>query len=65
VEKVKVLDAKEQLESLSRAKRFQRLEVKKEISLVRKWVDTFWKQSAKQHWIFVGDRNTKFFRLRA
>ena len=41
VEKVKVLDAKEQLQSLSRAERFQRLEVKKEISLVRKWVDIF------------------------
>ena len=35
IEKVKVLDAKEQLQSLSQAERFQRLKVKKEISLVR------------------------------
>jgi len=41
VDKVKVLDAKEQLQSLSQAERSERLEVKKELSLVRKWVDTF------------------------
>ena len=32
-----------------------------EFSLVRKWLDTFWRQPAKQHWILEGDRNTKFF----
>jgi len=31
------------------------LEVKKELSLVCKWVDTFWRQSDKQYWIFDGD----------
>ena len=60
VEKAEVLDAKELLLSLSRVERFQRLKVKKEISLVRKGVDTFWPQRAKQHWILDGDRNTKF-----
>ena len=33
----------------------------KELSLVRKWLDTFWRQWAKQQWILEGDRNTKFF----
>jgi len=60
IDKIKVFDAKEQLQSLYWAERFERLEVKKEISLVRKWLDTFWRQRAKQQWILEGDRNTKF-----
>jgi len=61
VEKFKVLDVKQQLQSPSRAERFERLDVKKEISLVWKWVDNFWRQRAKQHWNFGADQNTKFF----
>ena len=36
-----MLDTKEQLESLSSAERLERLEVKKELYLVRKRLDTF------------------------
>ena len=61
IERIKVFDAKEQMQALTRAEKFERLEVKKELSLVRKWRDTFWRQQAKQHWILEGDRNTKFF----
>ena len=41
VEKIMEFDANNQLQSLSRAKKFERLEVKKELSLARKWLDTF------------------------
>ena len=61
VEKVKLLDEKEQQRSLSWADRFERLGVKKELSMVRKSIDIFWRQRAKQQWIEDGDRNTKFF----
>jgi len=65
IEKIKVFNAKEQLQSLSRVEKFERLEVKRELSLVRKWLDTFWRQRAKEHWILKGDRNTKFFHILA
>jgi len=61
VDKVKLLDKKEQQQSLSWADRFERLGVKKELSTVRKSIDIFWRQRAKQQWIEDGDRNTKFF----
>ena len=41
IERIKVFDDKEQLQSLTRAEKFERLEVKKELSLVRKSWDTF------------------------
>ena len=49
IERIKVFDEKEQLHSLTRAEKFERLEVKKELSLVRKSWDTFWRQRANQH----------------
>jgi len=61
VDKVKLLDEKEQQQSLSWADRFERLRVKKELSMVRKSIDIFWRQRAKQQWIQDSDRNTKFF----
>ena len=61
VDKVKLLDEKEQQQSLSWADRFERLRVKKELSMVRKSIDIFWRQRAKQQWIEDGDRNTRFF----
>ena len=41
INKIKVFDAKDQLQSLSRNERFERLEVKKDLSLVCKRLDTF------------------------
>ena len=35
--------------------------MKNELSIERSWMDIFWRQRAKQHWIKFGDRNTKFF----
>jgi len=61
INKIKVFVVKGKLHSLSRAERLARLEVKKELSLVHKWLDTFWRQQAKQQWILEGDRHTKFF----
>ena len=61
VDKVKVWDAKKQLQSLSHGERIERLEVKKDLSLVRNWIDIFWRQTTQQHWIHKGDRNTNFF----
>jgi len=61
VDKVKLLDEKEQQQSLSWADRYKRLRVKKELSMVRKSIDIFWRQRAKQQWSEDGDRNTKFF----
>ena len=49
IERIKVFDAKEQMQALTRPEKFERLEVKKELSLVRKWRDTIWRQRAKQH----------------
>ena len=43
VDKVKVLDAKEKLQSLSHAERIKRLEVTKELSFVRNWIDIFFR----------------------
>ena len=48
VDKVKLLDAKEQQLSLTHDDKVERLELKKEIPLVRNWMDIFWRQSAKQ-----------------
>ena len=53
VEKLKFLDEKEQQLSLTRDDGVERLELKKEIALVRNWIDIFWMQR--------GNRNTKFF----
>jgi len=61
IERIKVFDAKEQIQALMRAEKFERLEIKKELLLVRTCCDTFWRKRAKQHWILEGDRNTKFF----
>ena len=43
VEKVKSLDEKEQQRSLSWEDRVERLEVKKELSLVRSSLDIYWR----------------------
>ena len=42
-DKVKLLDAKELL-SLTRDDRVERLNLRKEIALVHKWIDIFWRQ---------------------
>ena len=47
--------------TLSWEDRVERLEVKKELSLVRGSLDIYWCQRAKQHWLVDGGRNTKFF----
>ena len=52
-EKLKLLDEKDW---------FERLGVKKELSMVRRSIDIYWRQRAKQQWIEDGDWNTKFFR---
>ena len=41
--------------------RFERLGVKKELTMVWRSIDIYWRQRAKQQWIENGDRNTKFF----
>ena len=61
VEKVKSFDDKEGQLSLLWEDRIERLEVKKELSLLRSSLDVYWRQRAKQHWLVDGDRNTKFF----
>ena len=35
--------------------------MKKGLSVIRSQIDIFWRQTAKQHWMKDGDRNTKFF----
>ena len=61
MEKVKSLAEKVQQQTLSWDDRVERLEVKKELSLVRGSLDIYWRQRAKQHLLVDGDRNTKFF----
>ena len=41
--------------------RIERLELNKELSLVRSSMDIYWRQRAKQHWLVDGGRHTKFF----
>jgi len=41
--------------------RIEKLEVKKEFSLVHSSIDIYWCQRAKQHWIIDGDHKTNFF----
>jgi len=61
LEKVKVLDDKEQQLTLTHDDRRERFKLKKELSMVRNWKDIFWRQRAKLQWMQQGDRNTKFF----
>jgi len=61
LEKVKVLDAKEQQLTLTHNDRIERFKLKKELAMMRNWKDIFWRQRAKQQWMQQGDRNTKFF----
>jgi len=42
LEKVKLLDAKEQQLSLTHDERVQRFELKKELALARDWSNIFW-----------------------
>jgi len=60
LEKLKLLDAKEQL-SLTHFDRVQRFELKKELTLLCNRADIFWRQRGKQHWMQQGDQNTKIF----
>jgi len=61
VEKVKLLDLKEEQLSLTRGDEVERLELKKEITLVCNWIDIFSRQRAKQQWTPQGNQNTKSF----
>jgi len=60
VDNIKSFDEKEQQLTLSLGDKFERLQVKRELSNVRSQIDIFWRQRAKQHWMEDGDRNTKF-----
>jgi len=51
LEKVKLLDAKEQQLTLTHDDRIERFKLKKELAMVRNWKDIFWRQRAKQQWM--------------
>ena len=54
------LDEKEQQQTLSWEDRVERLEVKKQLSLVHGSLDIYWHQRAKQHWLVDGDATPSF-----
>jgi len=61
VDKIKFFDEKEQQLSLSLGDKIERLQVKKELFVVRNKIGIFGLQRVEQHWMEGGDRSTKFF----
>ncbi|CAN0922514.1 Transposon TX1 uncharacterized 149 kDa protein [Linum grandiflorum] len=55
------LDKKEERGELSEDDRRQRINIKCYLDKLWRWEEISWKQKAKENWLKVGDRNTKFF----
>ncbi|WOL05868.1 psbQ-like protein 3, chloroplastic [Canna indica] len=61
--KVAVLDKKADLGTLTDREADELRGSKKQLDSLYSDEDTFWRQRAKQRWILLGDRNTRYFHL--
>lgn len=58
---IQQVDGREQAHSMSLGDRVRRLELKRQLFIVRKCVGAFWRRRAKKFWVEEGDRNTNIF----